>query len=56
MYARHAGDAEKLILQDGQLVIEQETARRTLRAEFNRSWVRVEQRGVYGSLIEVSGQ
>ncbi|MDP2257816.1 MAG: DUF2244 domain-containing protein [Polaromonas sp.] len=55
-YARHAGDAEKIILQSGQLVVEQEMAGRTLRAEFNREWVRVEPRDGDGSLIEVSGQ
>lgn len=55
-YARHAGDAEKIILKGGQLVVEQETAGRTLRAEFNREWVRVEPRDGDGSLIEVSGQ
>jgi uncharacterized membrane protein len=56
VYARHAGDAEKIILQDGQLVVELETAGRMQRAEFNREWVRVEPRGRDGSLIEVSGQ
>jgi uncharacterized membrane protein len=56
VYARHAGDAEKIILQGGQLVVELETAGRTLRAEFNREWVRIEPRGGDGSLIEVSGQ
>lgn len=56
VYARHAGDAEKIILKGGQLVVEQETAGRTLRAEFNREWVRVEPRDGDGSLIEVSGQ
>jgi uncharacterized membrane protein len=56
MYARHAGDAEKIILQGGYLVVEQETAGRTLRAEFNREWVRVESIERDGSLIEVSGQ
>ena len=55
-YARHAGDAEKIILQGAQLVVELETAGRTQRAEFNREWVRVEPRGGDGSLIEVSGQ
>ncbi|MDQ3059527.1 MAG: DUF2244 domain-containing protein [Pseudomonadota bacterium] len=55
-YARHAGDAEKILLQDGQLVIELETAGRTERAEFRREWVRVEPRHGDGSLIEVSGQ
>jgi uncharacterized membrane protein len=56
MFARHAGDAEKIILQGGYLVVEQETAGRTLRAEFNREWVRVESIDKDGSLIEVSGQ
>lgn len=56
LYARHAGDAEEIILQGGQLVVEQEMAGRTLRAEFNREWVRVEPRDGDGSLIEVSGQ
>lgn len=56
LYARHAGDAEKIMLHGGQLVIEQEMAGRTLRAEFNREWVRVEPRDGDGSLIEVSGQ
>lgn len=56
LYSRHAGDAEKIVLRDGQLVIELETAGRTERAEFNREWVRVEPRDGDGSLIEVSGQ
>ena len=56
VYSRHAGDAEKIMLQGGQLVIELETAGRTQRAEFNREWVRVEPKGGDGSLIEVSGQ
>lgn len=56
LYARHAGDAEKILLQGGQLVIELETAGRTERAEFNREWVWVEPRHGDGSLIEVSGQ
>lgn len=55
-YARHAGDAEKITLQGGQLVVELETAGLTQRAEFNREWVRVEPRGGDRSLIEVSGQ
>lgn len=56
LYSRHAGDAEKILLRDGQLVIELETAGRTERAEFNREWVRVEPQDGDGSLIEVSGQ
>ena len=56
LYSRHAADAEKIVLQDGQLVVELETAGRTQRAEFNREWVRVEPKHGDGSLIEVSGQ
>ena len=56
VYARHAGDGEKILLRGHQLVIERETAGRLERSEFNREWVRVEPRGEDGSLIEVSGQ
>ncbi len=56
VYARHARDGEKIILQGARLVIELETAGRTERAEFARQWVRVEPKGGDGSLIEVSGQ
>ncbi len=56
MYARHASDRERIVLQGGQLVVELETAGRLQRAEFNRAWVRVEPRHGNGSLIEVSGQ
>jgi Integral membrane protein (DUF2244) len=38
LYLRHAGDAEKIVLQDGQLVVELESAGRTQRAAFNREW------------------
>ena len=56
VYARHAGDGEKIVLGDGRLVIELETAGRTRRAEFNCQWVRVEPSAGDGSLIEVFGQ
>lgn len=56
LYARHASDGERIILQGGQLVVELETAGRTLRSEFNREWVRIEPKHGDGSLIEVSGQ
>lgn len=56
VYARHARDGEKILLQGGQLVVECETAGRLERAEFNREWVRVEPKHGDGSLIEVSGQ
>lgn len=56
LYARHAGDAEKITLQDGQLVIELASAGQTQRTQFSRESVRVEPRAGNGSLIEVSGQ
>jgi uncharacterized membrane protein len=56
IYARHAGDGEKIVLQGGQLVVELETAGCLRRAEFNREWVQVEPCQGDGSLIEVSGQ
>ncbi len=56
VYARHATDGERIVLQGGQLVVELEHAGRMQRAEFNRAWVRVEPRYGDGSLIEVSGQ
>ena len=56
VYARHAGDGERIVLDGGQLVVELETAGRTERAEFNREWVRIEPQDGDGSLIEVSGQ
>lgn len=56
VYARHARDGEKIVLQGGQLVVELETAGRMQRIEFNCEWVRVEPRNSDGSLVEVSGQ
>ena len=56
VYARHAGDGEKIVLQGEQLVVELETAGRMQRAEFNREWVHIEAKDGDGSLIEVSGQ
>ena len=56
VYARHARDGEKIILQGSRLVVELDSAGRTERAEFERQWVRVEPKGGDGSLIEVSGQ
>ncbi len=56
VYARHASDGEKIVLQGERLVVELETAGRTERAEFNREWVRIEPKDGDGSLIEVSGR
>ncbi|MBC7547073.1 MAG: DUF2244 domain-containing protein [Polaromonas sp.] len=56
VHARHANDGEKIILGEGRLVVELETAGRTQRAEFNSLWVRVEPGAGNSSLIEVCGQ
>jgi uncharacterized membrane protein len=56
VYARHATDAERIALSGGHLVVEQESAGRKLRAEFDQAWVRVEPRVSDTSLIELSGQ
>ena len=56
VYARHARDGEKIVLQGSRLVVELETAGRLERAELNREWVRIEPKDGDGSLIEVSGQ
>ncbi len=56
VYARHARDGEKIVLDGEQLVVELETAGHMQRAAFNREWVRIEPRSADGSLIEVSGQ
>lgn len=56
LYARHAGDGERIFLAGPQLVVELETAGKLERAEFSREWVRVEPQSGDGSLIELYGQ
>jgi uncharacterized membrane protein len=56
VYARHATDGERLVLQDGQLLVEQCTAGKVSQAFFNRDMVRVEPCIDDRSLIELSGQ
>ena len=56
VYARHAGDSEKIVLGNGRLVVELETAGRTRRAEFNSQWVQVGPVPGDGALIEVFEQ
>ena len=53
LYARHAADGECIRLEQGQLVVELESAGRLQRTAFAREWVRVEPRRGDGSLIEV---
>ena len=55
VYARHARDGETISLRGRQLVVELESAGHFERAEFNRDWVRVEQKAGARSLIELSG-
>jgi uncharacterized membrane protein len=56
VYARHATDGERLVLQDGQLMVEQSFAGKISRAAFDRERVRVEPHTDDRSLIELSGQ
>jgi uncharacterized membrane protein len=56
VYARHATDGEKIVLQDSQLVVELERGGKVQRAQFQRDWVRVEPCRDDQSLIEVYGQ
>jgi uncharacterized membrane protein len=56
IYARHATDGERIVLQGSQLVVEQTHGGQTVRAEFNAAWVRVEPHSSDRSLIELSGQ
>ena len=56
MYGRHAADGERISLQGSRLVVELETAGKLERAEFDRSWVRVEPKSGDRSLIMLSAQ
>ena len=52
VYARHAADSERVILQGGRLIVELETAGSVRRSEFVREWVRIEPLSS-GQLVEV---
>jgi uncharacterized membrane protein len=56
VYARHAADGERLVLQGEQLVVEQTHAGKVSRSEFKREMVRVEPHIDDRSLIELSAQ
>lgn len=56
VYARHATDGERLVLQGGQLLVEQCHAGKVSVAQFDRQIVRVEPWMDDRSLIELSGQ
>jgi uncharacterized membrane protein len=55
VYARHATDGERVRLQEGWLVVEQENAGRVVRCAFPRDRVRVEPVDKVAGLIEVRG-
>lgn len=56
VYARHATDGERIVLQDGRLLVELECGGKLERSEFLGTWVRVEPGAYDKSLIELSGQ
>ena len=56
VYARHATDRERVVLEPGRLTVECTLGRRTDQVEFAPAWVRVEPEHGDRSLIELSGQ
>lgn len=56
VYARHAGDRERVILTPGRLSVECTLGRHTDQVEFAPAWVRVEPAHGDRSLIELSGE
>jgi uncharacterized membrane protein len=56
VYARHAGDGERLLLRQGRLMVESTDGARTQRVEFDAASVRVEAGYGERSLIRLSGQ
>lgn len=56
VYARHAADRERLVLEPGRLLVECTIGLCTEQAAFAPAWVRIEPEHGDRSLIEVSGQ
>ena len=56
VYARHAGDRERVVLRPGRLTVECTLGNRTDQVEFAPAWVRVEPAHADRSLIEISGE
>ena len=56
VYARHATDGERIVLEDGRLLVELECGGKLERSEFLGNWVRVEPGAYDKSLIELTGQ
>lgn len=55
-YARHATDAESIVLADGRLSVEQQWGTQVRRVDFQPAWVRVEPEGGRRSLVALSGE
>ena len=56
VYARHATDYERMLLQPGRLTVERVNGSRTDSVDFSPVWVRVEPSAADHSLIELSGE
>lgn len=56
VYARHAGDNERIALRSGRLTVEHAWGGRREQVEFAPQWVRVEAEAGDESLVELSGQ
>lgn len=56
LYAQHAADGERIMLEEDRLIVEFENAGQMQRAEFNRASVRVEPQADDHSLIALSAQ
>jgi uncharacterized membrane protein len=55
VYARHAGDHERITLADSTLAVSHQRGGQTQRCEFRAAWVRVEPLSSDRSLIELTG-
>jgi len=56
VYARHATDADTLVLSDRELRVDQSDGTTVRTARFRAEWVRVEPASADGSLVELSGE
>ncbi len=54
MYARHATDAERIVLDGTQLTVDVEHGGRLARTTFRREWVQVQPPAAFNALIEVA--
>lgn len=53
VYARHAADFERIVVQSGGLVVERSTASRLERTEVPLDWIRVEYQGQRRELVKL---